>query len=258
MRLAEPTVDWDLLQPAERTEADAAVERTAAAIRAALPRLGDAEDGAMDASGGMVFIRDGSPQGAASGFNCSGFAKWVVDGFFKPLAGTLTDIATLKERDLGIRGNRWTGPLEETRDPYFGVDWSRHLARELARARGEATGGSEAWDVRDAQGFTYVDDVGYAIADLPTVLFRLARAAPGRIYLGSVNRPVPGDPGLRLHDHVVVLLPYVDASRVFRVAVFERSAETSTGSLAKRYPNDFIHLVRFDIRGDFDPPIPRR
>ncbi len=258
MRLAEPAVDWSLLQPTERTDADVAIERTAGVIRKALSRLGDAEDGAMDASGRMVFIRDGSPQGKASGLNCSGFAKWVVDGFFQPLAGTLTDITTLKERDLGIRGNRWTGPLEESRDPYFGLDWTRHLARELARARGNPVGRVETWDAGDAAGFSYVDDVGYAIADLPTVLFRLARVAPGRVYLGSVNHPVPGDPELRQHDHIVVLLPYVDASRVFRVAVFERSVETSTGSLAKRYPSDFIHLVRFDAWGDFDPPIPRK
>jgi len=258
MRLADPAVDWDLLQPAPPTGADAALERTAAAIRAALPRLGDAEDGAMDAAGRMVFIRDGSPQGAAPGFNCSGFAKWVVDGFYRPLTGALTDIETLKARDVGIRGNRWTGPLEETRDPYFGIDWSRHLVRELARARGETSGGSEAWDVRDAPGFPYVEDVGYAIADLQTVLFRLARASPGRIYLGSVNRPVPGDAELRQHDHVVVLLPYVDAGRAFRVAVFERSAETGLASLRKRYPADFVHLVRFDARGAFAPVIPGR
>ena len=189
MRLAEPAVDWDLLQPAEQTDADAAVERTAAAIRRALPRLGDAEDGAMDAAGRMVFIRDGSPQGAAPGFNCSGFAKWVVDGFFRPLTGALTDIDVLKERDLGIRGNRWTGPLEESRDPYFGLDWSRHLARELARARGEGTGGVEASDVRDAPGFAYVDDVGYAIADLPD------GPLPARPHRSRAHLPRLGQPG---------------------------------------------------------------
>jgi hypothetical protein len=258
MRLAEPAVDWDLLQPAGRTDADAAVERTAAAIRAALPRLGDAEDGAMDAAGRMVFIRDGSPQAAAPGFNCSGFAKWVVDGYYRPLTGRLTDIGILKERDIGVRGNRWTGPLEETRDPFFGIDWSRHLARELARARGERTEGVEAWDVRTTPGFTYIEDVGYAIADLTTVLFRLVRSSPGRIYIGSVNHPVPGDPELRQYDHVVVLVPFVDARRAFRVAVFERSAETSIESLQKRYPSDFIHLVYFDANGDFDPPVPTR
>jgi hypothetical protein len=257
MRLAEPAVEWALLQPVERSDVDAAVERTAAAIRAALPRLRYRDDGAMDAAGRMVLIRDGAPQAGAPGFNCSGFAKWVVDGFFSPLAGgRLTDIEVLKVKDAGIRGNRWTVPLEESRDPYFGLDWTRHLARELARARGEEAGGVETWDVRDAPGFAYVDDVGYAIADLTTVLFRLARAAPGRIYLGSVNRPAPGDPGLRLHDHVVVLLPYVDKGRAFRVAVFESSAERSVDSLAERYPSDFIHLVRFDARGDFHPPVP--
>lgn len=257
MRLAEPAVDWDLLQPAPRTDADAALERTAAAIRRALPRLGDAEDGAMDASGRMVFIRDGSPQGAAAGLNCSGFAKWVVDGFYRPLAGRLTDLGALKVRTLDVRGNRWAGSVEEACDPYFGLDWSRNLVRELARARGQQTGDPERWDVRDARGFVYVEDVGYPIADLAIVLYRLVRAAPGRIYLGSVNRTVSGDPQLRQHDHLVVLLPYVDAARVFRIAVFERSAETSADSLQKRYPSDYIHLVRFDAWGDFDPPVPR-
>jgi hypothetical protein len=257
MRLAGTSVDWNLLQPAPPTREDEAVERVAAVIRAALPRLGDAEDGAMDASGGMVFIRDGSAQGASPGFNCSGFAKWVVDGFYRPLTGALTDIARLKERDLGIRGNRWTGPLEEARDPYFGLDWSRHLARELARARGEPLVDVESADVRDAAGFTYVDDVGYAVADLPTVLYRLARAAPGRAYLGSVNRPAPADPSLRIHDHVVVLLPFVDSRQVFRVAVFERSIETSLESLGRRYPKDFVHLVRLEAHGVFEPPLPK-
>ena len=258
MRLAGPAVDWNLLQPAERTDTDAALERTAGLIRTMLPRLRYRDDGAMDASGRMVFIRNGSPQDAASGFNCSGFAKWVVDGLYAPLAGRLTDIAALKVKDAVIRGNQWTGPLEESRDPYFGLDWSRNLVRELARARGEPVASAESWDVRDAPGFAYVDDVGYAIADLPTILYRLARTAPGRIYLGSVNRTVSGDPELRQHDHLVVLLPYTDAGRVFRVAVFESSAETSIDSLMKRLPYDFIHLVRFQVWGDFRPPVPGR
>jgi hypothetical protein len=256
MRLAGPAVDWNLLQPVDRTAADAAVEAVAAAIRRLLPRLGDAEDGAMDASGRMVFIRDGSPQTRSPGFNCSGFAKWVVDGYFRPLTGTLTDIAVLKARHVGIRGNRWTEPLEESRDPYFGLDWSRHLIAELSRARGGPDAAVTAFDVRDVPGFTYVPDVGYPVADLETVLFRLQRTEPGRIYLGSVNRQLGADPQLRQHDHVVVLLPFVDAARRFRVAVFERSVETGTGSLAKRYPLDYVHLERFDAAGAFDPPIP--
>ncbi len=180
-----------------------------------------------------------------------------MDGFFRPLAGTCTDITALKEKDPAVRGNRWTGPLEDARDPYFGLDWTRNLVRDLARARGEPLGSAESGDVRDASGFAYIDDVGYAIADLPTVLFRLVRAAPGRVYLGSVNRPARDDPGLRLHDHVVVLLPYVDARRVFRVAVFESSAETGIGALTNRSPSDFIHLVQFDAWGIFVSPVPK-
>ena len=207
----------------------------------------------MDAAGRMVLIRDGYAPGRGSRPQLLGLREVGRRRVLPPARRGTHRHHALKERDLGIRGNRWTGPLEESRDPYFGIDWSRHLARELARARGDGTGGVEASDVRDAPGFAYVDDVGYPIADLPTVLFRLARTAPGRIYLGSVNRPAPGDPSLRQHDHLVVLLPYVDAGRVFRPAVFESAAETSTGSLVKRYPSDFIHLVRLRRQGRFRP-----
>ena len=52
----------------------------------------------------------------------------------------------------------------------------------------------------------------------------------------------------------IVLLPYFDASGAFRVAVMERNLQTSISSLVRRYGAEYVHLVRIDPRGAFDPP----
>jgi hypothetical protein len=262
MQLTSGAVDWPLALPQARTAADERVARVVAALRARLARLRDVEDGAMDRDGKFVLIADGSPQRAASkgpkgGFNCSGFAKWVIDGFVQPLTGSFTDIARLSERGLASRGNRWSAPREEARDPYFGLDWTRNLARALEQARSGDLPGPEAMDVRDAEHFPYVEDVGYPVENLPTILYLLARRDPGAFYLGSVNSsPDAGaaSGGIRQHHHVVVLFPHVDERGVFRQVVMERNVETSLESVRQRYTGSYVHLVRLDSDGEFAPP----
>ena len=261
VQLTASAVDWQLVLPPPRTRGDERLGRIVAELRRRLPRLGDAEDGAMDRDGRFVFIADGSPQerptagSAAGGFNCSGFAKWVVDGFYGPLAGALTDIPLLKERSLPERGNRWSAPREELRDPYFGLDWSRNLARTLEQARTGELPGVEAMDVRDVDLFPYVEDVGYPLDSLRTVLYILARRDPGALYLGSISSSRGSGPeGLRQHHHLVVLFPYVDQGGLFRCVVMERNAESGVGSLAARYPGSSVHLVRVGSDGEFAPP----
>jgi len=114
------------------------------------------EDGAMDASGRMVFIATGAPAGKG-GFNCSGFAKWVVDGFYAPLEGRDMDIEVLKSRNA-LRDGSWSTRYEEVLDPYFGLDWSRGLAREIAAARTGVVPADDQVDVRDQDRVPYVPD----------------------------------------------------------------------------------------------------
>jgi hypothetical protein len=271
IEITTASVDWQLVLPPPRTDADARLSAVVAEIRRRLPLLGDAEDGAMDRSGRFVLIADSAPQAGApgrlkgadrkarpaGGFNCSGFAKWVIDGFYAPLTGALTDIASLKQRGLEERGNRWSAAKEESRDPYFGLDWSRNLARALAQARSGTLPGAEELDERDAELFPYVEDVGFPVENLALVLTVLARRDPGTFYLGSVNSPAPpgsGPGGLRQHHHVVVLFPFVDAGGTLRLVVMERNAESSTASLAARYPGSSVHLVRVGSEGAFALP----
>jgi hypothetical protein len=204
----------------------------------------------------MVFIATGLAAGKG-GFNCSGFAKWVVDGLYAPLSGHLMDIGPLKSRNAA-RTNTWSTRFEEELDPYFGLDWSRGLARTLLQARTGVIPTDEQIDVRDSDHLPYIRDVGYPVPKLEYLLYFLARKDPGTLYVGSVNAPSAavseGTPTLRQHHHVIVLFPYFDARGVFQVAVMERNVQSSLASLVRRYGSEYVHLVRIDSEGIFAPP----
>jgi hypothetical protein len=257
MDLSASSVDWQtVLAPAER-DGDRRLQRIIATVRPRLRGLRDMDDGAMDSAGKMVTIATGESAGRG-GFNCSGFAKWIVDGFFAPLTGANTDIAALKSRNAG-KAHSWSSRYEEELDPYFGLDWSRGLARSLELARSGASPSDVDIDVRADDRIAYVADTGYAVPDLQYVLYFLTREIPGRIYLGSVNAPsIPsvseGTPTLRMHHHVVVLFPYFDPEGRFQVVVMERNLETGLSSLTRRYGRESVHLVHIDSDGELRLP----
>ena len=257
--LSSSSVDWPLVLSPDQSLADQRLSQVARAIRARLASLRDLDDGAMDPSGRLVYIASGTPAPAGrGGFNCSGFAKWVVDGFYAPLTGRNTDLAALKSRDA-MRGGRWSSRYEEELDPYFGLDWCRGLARSTAQARSGTAPDDALLDVSDTDRLPFIKEAGYPVPALRFLLYFLARKDPGTIYLGSVNAASAeasqeGTPTLRQHHHVVVLFPYFDEKGVFQVVVMERNLETSLASLDRRYAKEYVYLVRLDSTGTFSPP----
>ncbi len=260
VEMSRSSVDWSLVMAPFPGPGDTRLQQIVQTLRGRLRTLRDMDDGAMDASGRLVFIATGKPAPSGrGGFNCSGFAKWVIDGFYFPLVGSLTNIDALRSRDSDLLGKAWTAKFEEEQDPYFGLDWSRGLARTLASARTGQMPGPEALDVTVSDRFTHLKDVGYSVEDLPGLLYFLARSRPGMIYLGSVNASSSGAPDgssvlLRQHHHVVVLFPFFDEGGDFHAVVMERNKETSVPSLIRRYRGQYINLVKVDSSGQFDPP----
>lgn len=250
-------VEWNLLEPDTDHPGYRRIERVVERIRSEIPRLNDADDGAMNSDGTYVFIETGEAQGDEGGLNCSGFAKWVVDGFYRPRTGELLPVEPLKTKHLDYRGTSWSHSLEETRDPYFGLDWTRNLALHLYVLDHETDPAGLDPGIRDVDDLSsadYIRNVGYSMQDIRHVLYRLALSEPGTMYLGSVNQSFGDDLVLRQHTHVVVFLPWFDSSGRFRVAVMERNAETSITSLVDRYEGEYIHLVRVATSDSFDPP----
>ena len=251
-------INWDLLSIDTGQPKYQHVRFIVEQIRQALPSLPDAEDGAMDANGNWVFIEELVLQEGQAGLNCSGFAKWVIDGFYGPAMNTYTKIEALKRKHLSYRGNSWS-TLQEGRDPYFGLDWTRNLALHMYALQHniEDIAGiePETSDVNTVPVAAYLEDVGFMVDELNSVLYWLAVHEPGTLYIGSVNTDFGANPVLRQHVHVAVFFPYFDDRGKFHVVVMERNVETSITSLSQRYPDSFVHLVRVQPLETFQVPV---
>jgi hypothetical protein len=249
-----------------------------AALRKKLPELSFADDGALNEAGEYVYINTLEAQDGPGGLNCSGFAKWVVDGILRPLTGERLPIGPLKE-PFGQRGSSFTSPWERIRDPFFGLDWTRQLAaRAMQVLRSPASVPLEEIEVQD-QPFSriivrkdktsaihsypgFLKDAGFGIEGLHPLLYTLAINEPGRIYLAAVNTetgpPATGEnprgrPRMRQYFHIAVLAPYFNENGVFQVALFESAEETAFSRFKTRYPGHAVNLVRIPVESSFDP-----
>ena len=248
------------------------------AVRNLLPGLNFADDGAIDQNGNYVYINTGALQTGEAGLNCSGFAKWLIDGILRPVTGERLAIPPLKQ-PFGSRGSSFTDVWEELRDPFFGLDWIRNLASQAwTTLRSAEFAGLEEFEVRDepfsriivrkgressVQHYpAFLQDAGYGTEGLLPLLYSLAINEPGRFYLAAVNNEsgppttpdnLRGRPRLRQYFHVAALVPYFNEYGVFQVAVFESAAETSINAFRNRYPGHCVSLVRIPIESAFSP-----
>ncbi|MFP4619082.1 MAG: hypothetical protein ACLFMZ_09600 [Spirochaetaceae bacterium] len=246
-------VDWEFYLPDPIISELSTGEAIAKAVRSYLPGLADVEDGAIDQKGNYVYIDDGSPQEGEGGLNCSGFAKWVVDGIYSTKTGSLLPIEILKKTHPDIRGHRWSAKYEDERQPYFGLDWTRNLAFAMKRLR-ESGADIRSADVDKLTYHEYKENVGFAVESLGTLLYELAVREPEHFYLGSVNG-LDEEGELRTHYHVAVLFSWIDKEGRLGVSVMERGVETPLERFIEKYKGEFIHLVRIKGTGSFSPPV---
>jgi hypothetical protein len=249
-----------------------------ARVRERLPELNFADDGAIDTAGRYVYINTGLEQKGEAGLNCSGFAKWMIDGLLRPVTGERLEIPPLKA-PFGERGSSFTEIWEEWRDPFFGLDWIRNLAsRAGTTLYSPAFGNLKEIEVRgepfsqliirsrngsSIQSYPgFLENAGYSIEGLLPLLYTLAVDEPGRFYLAAVNNEVGppttesnprGVPRMRQYFHIAALVPYFAENGVFQVAVFESAAETQINAFRNRYPGHCVNLVRVPVETVFEP-----
>ncbi len=271
LEAASPTLVREYLDPDVPAYAD--LRALVAGIRRRLPDLSYQDDGAWDENGIPVYIATLAPQPETAGLNCSGFAKWVVDGILRPRSGARLPIAPLK-LPVDQRGSSFSIAFEDRLDPFFGLDWTRNLAIQAAVGLGSASAKDAAallaeLEVRDNpvsavlirdSGTTrtkllpgYLEDSGFALEGLLPLLYVQALRQPRRFYLASVNDEQGTSPRLRRHFHVAVLVPHFTEAGVFTVSVFESAAETPYQVFARNNRGRHVNLVQLGVSGAFDP-----
>lgn len=250
--------------------------RFVAQVRSHLGGLRFADDGGIDEYGNFVLIDSLLPQNpATAGLNCSGFAKWLIDGVLRPVTGKRLPITPLKQ-PFGERGSTLTAHWEALRDPFFGLDWIRNLASEANGVlRSDAFRCLDEFEVRSANFSTvrvsnthrsfpgFFREAGFCIEGLLPLLYTLAIDEPFMFYLAAVNNEINdptgrGGPRMRQYFHVAAFVPFFDEFGIFRVAVFESAAETSMAIFLNRYRQPrhlgtHVSLVQIPVPSAFDP-----
>lgn len=152
------------------------------------------DDGALDESGRYTTFSNPERTSSEPGLNCSG----LVLALSRALLGCRQ---TLAEAGVDRRGDSGAvSPLGQDWD--YGWDLILNLSDGFVRNAllpGGAVAVPEAMEEGEGPGFL----LGSAAA-WQSILPRLK---PGRVYLGSMNRPGGYAPYRLLHHHVVVLLP---------------------------------------------------
>jgi len=264
-----------------------------AKVRENIKGLEFADDGAIDQKGNYVYINTGLEQKGKPGLNCSGFAKWLVDGILKPITGERLELSPLKE-PFGERGSSLT-ELWKQEDPFFGLDWIRNLASTAwSKLLSPAFGKLDEIEVRNDR-FSlmtlrntrnistlyaypgFLENAGFGIEGLQPLLYTLAIDEPGMFYLAAINneggKPVTednprGQPRMRRYFHIAALVPYFSENGVFHIAVFESAAENSFQAFRNRFPHSeslidgeirlfpnghYANLVRIPVETIFEP-----
>jgi hypothetical protein len=237
-------------------------------VREKIRGLEFGDDGALNEKGEYVYIATGAAQQDTRGLNCSGFVKWLIDGLLSPLTGKKLEIEPLKQ-PFGKRGSNFSDPFEESRDPYFGLDWSRNLAAvanstfksaEFADIEETSVNRAAFATLITRSGSTsairhypgYLGEAGFGFEGIQPLLYTLAIDEPHNIYLAAINT-VGGTPPLRTYFHIAALFPYFDEDGNFRVAIFESAEETSFNRFRVRYPSHYVNLSRIPVRLEFEP-----
>jgi hypothetical protein len=242
-RLYPDALPWDLVFP-EYRRSNAKVQAMAREIEQALIPIPEVEDGALDAWGQYVNIADGLPQKTANpGFNCSGMVKWVADGVLGALSGRTFTLEELKLRQLEERDDLSYTSMESLRDPFFGFDWVRNIAQGLFAAMERPPRVDDA-EVTGFPWLSYVENRGYPIEGLASILYHEAVRQPGYWYLASISGEFGRAPVLIQHRHVTTLFPYFDKEGLFQLRVFDVNEERSLQSLIDRFQGHRVYLLR--------------
>ncbi|MGP1455289.1 MAG: hypothetical protein ACTTJ7_05985 [Treponema sp.] len=279
-RLTSNTVPWDLFNsPVFLNTA----EPMAKVIWQRMGRLTYLENGCFDENGKPVYIDTLGPQtdsaiyaslqinqqraSVVGGVDDAGFAKWLIDGIIKPIAGQGMLIQSLKLM-TDVPFTHFTATFLEEKRPFFRLNWIRNLGAaalslNLKRTVCPAQSGLDVTlspfatthavpkvfskENTAASAFLgYEKYAGYQVEYLEALLYYLTIMEPGHFYLGCLNKKETSA-AIRDYYKILVFLPYFDAQGNFHTEVFTGGEYLSLEDFVTKHRDSFIALVRVFI-----------
>ena len=276
--LTQAIIPWDLFNPPRYNSPIKAMSRIVENLHYGLVPMKDA---CFDHDGKPVHISNSQPQTeleismamnidqiraeVRGGVDSAGFAKWIIDGMVRPVAGQGTVIESLK-RATGVPKTHFTNPYIDTENVFFGLDWIRNLGAAALSLNLNRTvyPDSSGLDVTDCpfaltgaavsvstgkesvkrSGFLgYQQYAGYQVSYLLPLLYYFAVIESDHFYLACINS-VPVSTELRMYDRIAVLFPYFDGWGEFHVDIYENGVQIPVDEFIEKNKDAYAALVR--------------
>ena len=253
------------------------MKQMAAVIRERLPFISVVNDAMYDENGDLVHISTGKKfenidESDKSEkkllLSSAGFVKWIADGLVEPLSGGLLKRDPLIQETVFVKDNGRQGVLSQKYDLFFSLNWVRNLASAvisvyagkiyLSNQSGvDVTINPFASSITDkgvANTVTFVENSGYTVRVLHSLLYVLAATEPGTFFLGAIrgtDRTVT--PEVMAFNECVVFFPYFQDDGAFACNVFMNGKEMSLEDFCYFYADDFVYLTRVKSSENFFP-----
>jgi len=272
MKITETKLPWDyVLTDTDRYDS---LKQMIGVIRERLPMITYVPDAMYDEAGELVHISNGKKfeKNEKSDKNLSlssaGFVKWIADGLVEPMSGGYLKREPLIKETVEVKDNGRQGILSQKYDLFFSLNWVRNLASAVISVYSGKTYffnqsgvdvtvnpfASSITSKGVANTVTFVENSGYTVPVLHSLLYVLAATEPGSFFLGAIrgaDRTV--SPEVMAFNDCVAFFPYFQENGGFACSVFMNGRELSLEDFCLFYADDFVYLTRVKSSERFFP-----
>lgn len=198
----------------------------------------------------------------------SGFLKWVADGLVEPIAGSKLKRYPLLAQTVDYKEIGYQGILSNNYSLSYSLDFARNLSSAVlsvntgmvykfnesgvdVKIEPFATGRKDDGTINNV---TFIEDCGYNLSVLKSMLYVLASEEPGNFYFGAIRETDHShSPEVKVFNQNVIFMPYFGPDGFFNCYVFMNGMELSLSDFEKHFKNDFVYLTRVRSNSVFYP-----
>ena len=250
------------------------VLQMAGMIQKNLGRVMFVQNAMYDEDGKLVQITNGKPfdtenqDPAKLYLSSAGFVKWIADGLVEPIAGTKLKRGPLVKETVTVKENGYQGVLSQRYNLFFALDWIRNLAAAIVSVNNgkvymynesgtDVTINPFAATISGAgtlNTVTFIEDTGYNVSVLKSLLYVLAATESGNFYFGAIRETDKTiTPEIKVFNDCVAFFPYFSSNGSFGCFVCMNGKQISLDDFCMIYPDSYVYLTRARASNNFYP-----
>lgn len=273
IKLTEEKLPWNYVLVNPNSYYD--VQQMIGVIREKLPNIKYRFDTMIDEYGRQIYVSTGEPYEYEAEddtkklyLSSVGFLKWIGDGIVEPISGGHLKRSPLIIPTVDVKNTGHQGILSQNYDLYFSLNWIRNLASAIISVYSGSTYlfsesgvdvttnpfASTITDTGVENIVTFIENSGYSIGVLKSLLYVLAATEPNTFYFGAIrgtNKAVT--PEVKAFNECVAFFPYFISDGAFECSVFLNGKEMNLDQFIMLYEDDFVYLTRVKADRQFYP-----